>query len=142
MHKWDWFVKWHFGCGISKIVGFKNWKSSFWHTQKKSLYFVDIGWPFVKFQKVPKSDFQYFFNVKNHPNRFELGAHFLLKVAQWKNDFIKRPHNTENLNFPSPKLRVMPSPSAFSKFGSSILKSFKHAQFFMYTQNHFSILKN
>ena len=101
MHKWDWFVKWHFGCGISKIVGFKNWKSSFWHTQKKSLYFVDIGWPFVKFQKVSKSDFQCFFNVNNHPNCFELGAHFLLKVAQWKNDFIKRPHNTVNLNYPS-----------------------------------------
>ena len=29
-----------------------------------------------------------------------------LKVAQWKNDFIKRPHNTVNLNFSSPKLRV------------------------------------
>ena len=38
--------------------------------------------------------------------------------------------------------RCMPSPSAFSKFGSSILKFFKHAQSFMYTQNHFSILKN
>ena len=39
-------------------------------------------------------------------------------------------------------LRLMPSPSAFSKFGSSILKFFKHAQFFMYTQNHFGILKS
>ena len=29
-----------------------------------------------------------------------------VKVAQWKNRFIKRPHNTANLNFPSPKLRV------------------------------------
>ena len=35
----------------------------------------------------------------------------------------------------------MPSPSASSKFGLSILKFFKHAQFFMYTQNHFDILK-
>ena len=39
-------------------------------------------------------------------------------------------------------LRLMPSPSAFSKFGSSILKFFKHAHFFMYTQNHFGILKS
>ena len=37
---------------------------------------------------------------------------------------------------------LMPSPSASSKFGSSILKFFKHAQFFMYTQNHFGILKS
>ena len=36
----------------------------------------------------------------------------------------------------------MPSPSASSKFGSSILKFFKHAHFFMYTQNHFGILKS
>ena len=36
----------------------------------------------------------------------------------------------------------MPSPSAFSKFGLSILNFFKHAQFFMYTQNHFGILKS
>ena len=34
------------------------------------------------------------------------------------------------------------SPSAFSKFGLSILNFFKHAQFFMYTQNHFGILKS
>ena len=27
-----------------------------------------------------------------------------LKVVQWKNGFIKRPHNTETLNFPSPKI--------------------------------------
>ena len=33
----------------------------------------------------------------------------------------------------------MPSPSAFSKFSSSILKFFKHAQFFVYTQNHLGI---
>ena len=33
----------------------------------------------------------------------------------------------------------MPSPSASSKCGSSILKIFKHAQIFMYTQNHFGI---
>ena len=39
-------------------------------------------------------------------------------------------------------LVLMPSPSASSKFGSSILKFFKHAQFFMYTQNHFGILKS
>ena len=39
-------------------------------------------------------------------------------------------------------MQQMPSPSAFSKFGSSILKFFKHAQFFMYTQNHFGILKS
>ena len=38
--------------------------------------------------------------------------------------------------------RLMPSPSAFSKFGLSILNFFKHAQFFMYTQNHFGILKS
>ena len=38
--------------------------------------------------------------------------------------------------------RVMPSPSASSKFGLSVLKFFKHAQFFMYTQNHFVILKS
>ena len=37
---------------------------------------------------------------------------------------------------------LMPSPSAFSKFGLSILNFFKHAQFFMYTQNHFGILKS
>ena len=36
----------------------------------------------------------------------------------------------------------MPSPSTSSKFGSSILKFFMHAQFFMYTQNHFGILKS
>ena len=41
------------------------------------------------------------------------------------------------------KFRIlMPSPSAFSKFGSSILKFFKHAQFFVYTQNNFGILKS
>ena len=34
----------------------------------------------------------------------------------------------------------LPSPSAFPKFSSSILKFFKHAQFFSYTQNHFGIL--
>ena len=38
--------------------------------------------------------------------------------------------------------KLLPSPSASSKFGSSILKFFKHAQFFMYTQNHFGILKS
>ena len=37
---------------------------------------------------------------------------------------------------------LMPSPSAFWKFGLSILNFFKHAQFFMYTQNHFGILKS
>ena len=31
--------------------------------------------------------------------------------------------------------QVMPSPSASSKFGSNILKFFKHAHFLMYTQN-------
>ena len=31
---------------------------------------------------------------------------FLIKVAQWKNGFIKRPHKTTNLNFPCPKLIV------------------------------------
>ena len=36
----------------------------------------------------------------------------------------------------------MPSPSASSKFGLSILNFFGHAQFFMYTQNHFGILKS
>ena len=36
----------------------------------------------------------------------------------------------------------MPSPSAFSKFGSSILNFFKGAQFFMHTQNDFGILKS
>ena len=36
---------------------------------------------------------------------------------------------------------LVPSSSAFSKFGLSILKFFKHAQFFMYTQNHFGVLK-
>ena len=40
------------------------------------------------------------------------------------------------------KYLLMPSPSASSKFGSSILKIFKHAQIFMYTQNHFGILKS
>ena len=39
-------------------------------------------------------------------------------------------------------LNLMPSPSAFSKFSSSILKFFKHAQFFVYTQNHLGILKS
>ena len=38
-------------------------------------------------------------------------------------------------------LELLPSPSASSKFASSILKFFKHAQFFMYTQNYFGILK-
>ena len=38
--------------------------------------------------------------------------------------------------------QVLPSPSASSKFGSSKLKFFKHAQFFLYTQNHFGILKS
>ena len=37
---------------------------------------------------------------------------------------------------------LMPSPSADSRFALSILKFFKHAQFFMYTQNHFGILKS
>ena len=37
---------------------------------------------------------------------------------------------------------LMPSPSADSKFVLSILKFFKHAQFFMNTQNHFGILKS
>ena len=37
---------------------------------------------------------------------------------------------------------LMPSPSASSKFVLSVLKFFKHAQFFMYTQNHFGILKS
>ena len=37
---------------------------------------------------------------------------------------------------------LMPSPSTSSKFGSSILKFFKHAQFFMYTQNRLGILKS
>ena len=36
----------------------------------------------------------------------------------------------------------MPSPSADSKFVSSVLKSFKHARFFKYTQNNFGILKS
>ena len=36
---------------------------------------------------------------------------------------------------------LMPSPSVSSKFGSSMLKFFKHAQFIMYTQNYFGILK-
>ena len=31
---------------------------------------------------------------------------FLVKVSQWKNGSIKRPHNALNLNFPSQKLRV------------------------------------
>ena len=35
----------------------------------------------------------------------------------------------------------MPSPSASSKFVLSVLK-IKHAQFFMYTQNHFGIIKS
>ena len=39
-------------------------------------------------------------------------------------------------------LKLMPSPSASSKFGLSILNFFKHAQFFMHTQNHFGILKS
>ena len=43
---------------------------------------------------------------------------------------------------PQDEEKVMPSPSAFSKFGSSILKFFKHAQFFVYTQNNFGILKS
>ena len=37
---------------------------------------------------------------------------------------------------------LMPSPTTSSKFGLSILNFFKHAQFFMYTQNHFGILKS
>ena len=37
---------------------------------------------------------------------------------------------------------VMPSPSADSKFVLSLLKLFKHAQFIVYTQNHFGILKS
>ena len=40
------------------------------------------------------------------------------------------------------RLLPMPSPSAFSKFASSILKFFEHPQFFMYSQNHFGILKS
>ena len=38
---------------------------------------------------------------------------------------------------PSLSSKLVPSPSVFSKFSSSILKFFKHAQFFVYTQNHF-----
>ena len=37
---------------------------------------------------------------------------------------------------------LMPSPSAFSKFVLSILKFFKHAQSYVYTQNHLGILKS
>jgi hypothetical protein len=36
----------------------------------------------------------------------------------------------------------MPSPSADSKLVLSILKNFKHTQFFNYTQNVFGILKS
>ena len=51
-------------------------------------------------------------------------------------------HHLENMNvhffsnFLAGHFGLMPSPSASSKFGSSILKFFKH------TQNHFGILKS
>ena len=36
----------------------------------------------------------------------------------------------------------MPSPSAFSKFGLSILKFFKDDKYFMYSKNYFGIFKS
>ena len=39
-------------------------------------------------------------------------------------------------------VKLIPSPSASSKFGSSIFNFFKHAQFFVYTQNYFGILNS
>ena len=38
--------------------------------------------------------------------------------------------------------RLVPSPSAFSKFVLSTLKFFKHTQFLKYPQNNFGILKS
>ena len=57
---------------------------------------------------------------------------------------LKFPHLSRKKNIGSPMVlaSLLSSPSAFSKFGSSLLKFFRHAQFFMYTQNHFGILKS
>ena len=51
-----------------------------------------------------KSDFKAII-IQNFLNMLKIWFE-LMKVTQWKNGFIKRPHNTANLNFSSPKLRV------------------------------------
>ena len=72
-----------------------------------------------------------------------LGIRFVLSVLKFSG-ILKILRYTQNILgiLKSANLLPMPSPSAFSKFGSSVLNFFKHAQFFMYTQNHFAILKS
>ena len=60
---------------------------------------------------------------------------------------VHRNHTDSNFpcnftTFEMPATSVMPSPSADSKFVLSILKFFKHAQFFNHTQNIFGMLKS
>ena len=57
-------------------------------------------------------------------------------------NYLKTKPRLDGNQIPFGGKRLVPSPSAFSKFGLSILNSFKHAQFFTYTQNHFGILKS
>ena len=45
-------------------------------------------------------------------------------------------------DLPNNQAKLLPSPSADSIFVLSTLKFFKHAQFFMHTQNNFGILKS
>ena len=80
-----------------------------------------------------------FWKVDRSGNTHFLGQ-FLFAILMNMTIFsIKRSRGSNNLTF---TLMPMPSPSAFSKFSSGILKFFKHAQFFVYTQNHFGILKS
>ena len=67
---------------------------------------------------------------------------YLVEISLNNVKFLFSKKATKNDEIFTVDLTLMPSPSAFSKFGSSILKFFKHAQFFMYTQNHFGILKS
>ena len=62
----------------------------------------------------------------------------MMQGAQ-KNYFLNR---SDTIKHFFPHIELLRSPSADSKFVLSILKFFKHAQFFMYTQNHFGTLKS
>ena len=74
---------------------------------------------------------------KSDRNRLELHKFVNARIKNENFEEIPSPFEMAII-----KGKVMPSPSAFSKFSSSILKFFKHAQFFVYTQNHFGILKS
>ena len=59
-----------------------------------------------------------------------------------KNILEEKGHNLDRSSLQVHIFLHMPSPSASSKFGLSILNFYKHAQFFKYIQNHFGILKS